>query len=583
MANTSAQTEQQIASLEKRSIVSSFLFKYPDIHSRAAEVALFHRSDKVRTYQHYLAPISGSIDRHTDASPLDAAWRELKEETSLTPDSAKLWRKGRPFTFQDYSVGREWTIYPFAFLLKLQTRTRRHTVDEECIAGDGETDGVVLDWEHSFHNWYDPDEVLSRLLEDGEEARVSGQKLVPRIADSLIQVYPEYELGPVAGRRLREGLQQLQDDHESGARELTTIALNIFRDVLNDVRPSDSDAVGTNWEEWWRKARLTAWHIWMNGRESMGAAIASALLTALAELEPLYRDLQPDGENVDRLIDALIEKRRAMTTALSQAFTVYVDDELWEYRDKTTLKIVSLSASSTIRESILQLLSALAEGRIHTVVAGGRIRTVELRVLESRPLFEGVSLASAIVSSYEKSRKDREHEVQLHVTIYTDASAALACTGVDMLLLGADRIAKDGAVSNKTGSLPAILAAKHVAPRSKVVVLSELDKVADPDYHPAVENSDVEEVMAAWRKTVREEALGVVEAGGGNVPGRGRVEVKNVYFEWVPPELIDAYITEEGIQGEENIRQRSQWIDKQIHRFFDDLTEASQSSMSCKY
>ncbi len=37
------------------------------------------------------------------------------------------------------------------------------------------------------------------------------------------------------------------------------------------------------------------------------------------------------------------------------------------------------------------------------------------------------------------------------ITIYTDASAALAAAGVDMVLLGADRIAASGAVSNKMG------------------------------------------------------------------------------------------------------------------------------------
>jgi hypothetical protein len=272
---------------------------------------------------------------------LDAAWRELKEETSLTPSSAKLWRKGRPFTFQDYEVGREWTIYPFAFLLKSYPCS--HTkVDEETTSVD-KTDGVVLDWEHDFHNWYDPEEVLQRLFEDGAEAMVSEQKLVPRIADSLIRVYPEYEFGSMAGKRLRDGLQQLQDDHASGARELATIALGILRDMLVNMRPSEAYEGEANWEEWWKKVRLAAWHIWTNGRESMGAAIASTLITALTELEDFQRDGQYHAEYVEQLMNSLVDERKAMTAELSKAFAAYVKHELLtdqrEGDDDATLRI----------------------------------------------------------------------------------------------------------------------------------------------------------------------------------------------------------------------------------------------------
>jgi translation initiation factor 2B subunit (eIF-2B alpha/beta/delta family) len=70
----------------------------------------------------------------------------------------------------------------------------------------------------------------------------------------------------------------------------------------------------------------------------------------------------------------------------------------------------------------------------------------------------------------------------VEITLYPDAAAALASSGVDILLLGADRIAASGAVSNKTGSLPASLSVRHISPVAKVVVLSELEKVARPAF-----------------------------------------------------------------------------------------------------
>ncbi|CRG91045.1 hypothetical protein PISL3812_08093 [Talaromyces islandicus] len=569
MSSAEAGSDQSSATLQRRSVVSSFLFKYSDIHARAAEVALFRRSDKVRTYQHHLAPISGSIDRQADSTPLDAAWRELEEETSLTPSTVKLWRKGRPFTFQDYAVGREWTIYPFAFLLKSYPCS--HTkVDKDNTSTD-KTDGVVLDWEHDFHNWYDPEEVLHRLFEDGPEATVSGQKLVPRIADSLIRVYPEYELGSMPGKRLRDGLQQLQDDHASGARELATIALGILKDILVGIRPSEAYEGEANWEEWWRKVRLAAWHIWANGRESMGAAIASALITALTELDGFQRDGQYNAEYVEQLMSALIDERRAMTAELSQFFAAYVKHELLKDRreahDGTTLRILTLSASSTIRESLLHLLATTTD-----------IHTVDLRVLESRPLFEGVSLASSMLSSYQNRQSGDSNECEdncpkLNITLYTDASAALASADIDLLLLGADRLTADGAVSNKTGSLPAVLAAKHVSPQAKVVVLSEVDKVAEGDGH-SEESNQPAEVMRGWREAAAGgtlKGLDVVDATAGRGSATVAVEVKNIYFEQVPPSLVDSYITNDGIKEVSDIQRRSKWVGEQIRRFFDDL------------
>lgn len=96
------------------------------------------------------------------------------------------------------------------------------------------------------------------------------------------------------------------------------------------------------------------------------------------------------------------------------------------------------------------------------------LETLELRILESRPLFEGASLASSLLSQF-KSQFPQGTK-NLEVKIYTDASAAHAATGVDLVLLGADRISSTKGVSNKTGSLPAVLSAKHIQPSVKVLV-----------------------------------------------------------------------------------------------------------------
>jgi 8-oxo-dGTP pyrophosphatase MutT (NUDIX family) len=81
-------------------------------------------------HRHHLAPISGTIDP-ADASPLAAAWREIAEETTLTPASLSLLRQGKSYTFRDPSVSREWTVFPFLFRLRTPADEQRIRIDWE--------------------------------------------------------------------------------------------------------------------------------------------------------------------------------------------------------------------------------------------------------------------------------------------------------------------------------------------------------------------------------------------------------------------------------------------------------------------
>lgn len=125
-----------------------------------------------------------------DASPLATALREIQEETTLTASSLDLLRVGKPYSFSDPSIGREWHINPFGFRLK-----------EAAEGGKGE-EGITLDWEHDGIEWFDPMQVSA-----SEEFGA-----VPRLVESLRRVWPEYDLGSEAGRVLTDGLQRLRND-----------------------------------------------------------------------------------------------------------------------------------------------------------------------------------------------------------------------------------------------------------------------------------------------------------------------------------------------------------------------------------
>ncbi|KAL1859781.1 hypothetical protein Daus18300_009371 [Diaporthe australafricana] len=552
--------------LQKRSVVSSFLYKFVDENGeRKPKVALFKRSDQVRTYQHRWAVVSGSIDPE-DPSPQAAAWREIHEETTLTPASLELMRQGKSYVLPDESIGREWTIYPFAFRLK-----------EASEGGKGEK-AIQLDWEHDTWGWYDPFEV-----EDSESFGA-----VPRLAESLRRVWFEKDLGAEAGAVLTNGLTGLKNDHQSGARQLAGIALEILRDI---VAKMDTDQPP---QQWWTRVRFASWHIWKNGRESMGAAVLSGLLSALSGIETRIQQLEDKSvvqwkDAAVQELDRFIASRQDAAKAISTTFANFLEQIASEVGRARPIKVLTMSESSTIT-------CALRE-----VIANTDI-SLDLRILESRPLFEGVSLASELSKPVPSSQAStqaaaigaglprKDPHPKLRLTLFTDASSALASEDVDIVLIGADRIAENGAVSNKTGSLPAILSAKHVSPKAKIVIVSETEKVATPGAAAAhvVENNDPAQLMLAWTAGFNSEkirnAAGTIPSGGivqdayhpRHDVYRGRsdaveVHARNVFFEWVPPGLVDIYITERGQLTVADIAKHSETLGTEEERFFRDI------------
>ncbi|KAK7428743.1 hypothetical protein QQZ08_004668 [Neonectria magnoliae] len=501
--------------LKRRAVAGSFIFKFPDDDTaKKPQVALFRRSGKVSTYQHKYAPVSGSVEE-TDANPLATAWREMKEETTLTETSLRLFRQGKPYSFVDESVGREWTINPFSFVLK-----------SEKEGGRGEA-GIQVDWEHEGYEWFDPDAV-------NETDDFQG---VPRILESLRRVWFNIDLGDEAGRVLGDGLVALQRDHESGAHQLASNGLGIFIDV---IRKLDTGSRGV----WWKNARLAAWHLWKNGRESMGGSMLSVVVSSLAIIEEKlsHGDSAMEG-SMDDIIEALKQYGRQRQSTSSQVCTSLGDFLEAQFPAAETLRILTLSSSSTITAGITH---ALKHGKA----------SLDIRILESRPLFEGVKMAGVIASFADSN------STKTNITVYTDASVGTAAKDVDLVLLGADLVDKTGNVSNKSGSLPAVLVAKHVSPGVKVVALFDKEKVL-PFEPPNQEEDDPREVIQTWGQS------------GDSIQSKKdpstRVDVKNVYFEWVASNLVDHYVTEDGATTAEGITERAEMVRQRADRFFNDL------------
>ncbi|ETN40958.1 uncharacterized protein HMPREF1541_05238 [Cyphellophora europaea CBS 101466] len=564
--------------MKHRSVVANFIFQSAAPSQPVDAVALFRRSHhpSIRSYQGKLAPISGSIDA-SDNSPTAAAVRETREETQLIAHrDIRLDFIGPPFSFADEQAQRSWTVYPFAWTL---------LVDEKAI---------ILDWEHDGWEWAKPENVLSGAMDD---------VCVPRLHESLRRVYfgakgmfgsdEHMRPGSEAGNAFQAGINLLRDDKDNGARVLATNAVRSLKEIVDAFpEPADSSTRAL----WWKSLRIAAYHLMHSARPSMSAAIASALLEALSQIEHMIRDPGQTKQDISSQLDICISNRQHASKRIAQAFTDYLGERAPNSADNSAVHIVTLSSSSTIQAALLHLIGSR------------QFKKVQVSILESRPRCEGASLAAAIVSALKNQRHEGplSSSTTVSITIAPDSHLASFIAPTEpsarvktYLLLGADRITVYGDVLNKTLSLSAASLAQNTQEATSgqeqqrsvpVVVLSESDKVAGLSNADALEQSSarseklereahgveagsVEEVIGIWKvagvKDGDVELLREVMSEGEGAAMQ--VSVEDRIFEWVPARLVSVYMTELGRIYKNYIREMSVRKTELAAKIFDDL------------
>jgi len=145
-------------------------------------------------------------------------------------------------------------------------------------------------------------------------------------------------------------------------------------------------------------------------------------------------------------------------------------------------------------------------------------KEVEVFVGETRPWLQGARL-----TAWELSREG------FPVTVITDAAAGILLQRrmVDLVLVGADRIAASGDVVNKVGTYPlAVLASRHGLPFYVAAPWSTVDT----------------ELLSGGEASIEER--GKEELGYSLPPG---VSAWNPVFDLTPAELVTAIITDRGV------------------------------------
>ena len=171
---------------------------------------------------------------------------------------------------------------------------------------------------------------------------------------------------------------------------------------------------------------------------------------------------------------------------------------------------------------------ALATAGIGTALApvylaAERGARVEVYADETRPLLQGSRL-----TAWELSRAG----IPVRVIVDSAAGSMMAAGKVDLVIVGADRIAANGDAANKIGSYAlAVLAQRHGIPFYVAAPASTLD--------PSLESGS--------GIVIEQRPRGEIAEGFGRATVPAGVAVENPAFDVIPAELITAIITDKGV------------------------------------
>jgi methylthioribose-1-phosphate isomerase len=218
-------------------------------------------------------------------------------------------------------------------------------------------------------------------------------------------------------------------------------------------------------------------------------------------------------------------RKRAYEAALEQARAIAdADRRACEQMAGHGLALVPEGAKILTHCNTGALVSAGEGTAFGLVMAAHRAgRLAMLWIDETRPLLQGARL-----TAYEASQAGLPHRV-----LADGAAASLMAAGqVDLVAVGADRIAADGSVANKVGTYSlAVLARHHRVPFLVVAPMSTVDFRTPDGGSIVIEERAPDEVTSLA-------GAPIAPAGSG---------AYNPAFDVTPPELVTAIVTERGV------------------------------------
>ncbi len=240
------------------------------------------------------------------------------------------------------------------------------------------------------------------------------------------------------------------------------------------------------------------------------------------------REARPTAVNLARGVDRALGRLAAGPAAVLEAALTIRDEEIAASAAMAELGadlVTELVPGARVRAMTICNTGALAAvegGTALAVIAElhRRERLEEAIALETRPLLQGARL-----TTWELGRLGAPHRL-----IVDSAAASVLARGLaDVVLIGADRVTRNGDAANKVGSLSLALAARH-AGVPFIVVAPE--STLDPD---TATGADIE---------IEERAADEVTSFRGVRTSPAGTRALNPAFDVTPAALITAIVTD---------------------------------------
>ncbi|HEY2375787.1 MAG TPA: S-methyl-5-thioribose-1-phosphate isomerase [Gemmatimonadaceae bacterium] len=258
-----------------------------------------------------------------------------------------------------------------------------------------------------------------------------------------------------------------------------------------------------------------------------------ALLTRAGQASSAIRATRPTAVNLPWALDRMLRCAErvsgdgmAIIAALHDEASSILED------DRRMCRRIGEHGAPLLRDGARVLThcnaGALATGGIGTALAAIYVavengRSVEVFVDESRPLLQGSRL-----TAWELQRAG------IQVTVLADGMAAslLRERGIDLCLVGADRIAANGDVANKIGTYNLAIASRyHDVPFIVAAPTSTLDPATERGSDIVIEQRNADEITHL----------------GTTMTTPAGVCIYNPAFDVTPADLVTAIVTDRGV------------------------------------
>jgi translation initiation factor eIF-2B subunit delta len=280
-------------------------------------------------------------------------------------------------------------------------------------------------------------------------------------------------------RSVQAQIGELADDHTSGAVEIATRAASVLLLFVAEAEAEDEHSF-----------------------QRQLVAAGKALIQAQPSMAPLFNLVNSVIAGVQGARD--LEAARKLVRTTSEAFRAELGRRS-EMVAQRTLSLLPEGCTVLTHSRSSTVLAALQ-------LAANRGRLAEVVCTESRPSYEGRTVAATLAQE------------GIRTTLITDSAAAHFMGRVNLVMVGADSVSRDGLV-NKMGTYAIALAARDQG--VPLYALCGTEKFLPIDYpYFRIAPQDPQEV---WPEHPQ------------------GVEVLNLYFDVTPLEYVSGVVTEQGV------------------------------------